>query len=219
MSNNKSKNNLFWPLIIGAFVFTPCFLVLLDHREESTSRAVENNNIESQLDDDDDMPVWVASQTISTVGPNTEEVAVEEPEEDSVESQKEYERLANWKANFPYQPTTDPNVVIAEEMLENMADPPMRTHVFLRGFFENEARFTAQFEQLYHILEEHGRGDNPVAAGNIFNCLWNYHESLQKDPDEISDTYSYTIGRYCTNAEVAESFKMNRNDIVFKPVN
>ena len=152
MSNNKSKNNLFWTLIIGAFVFTPCFLVLLDHREESTSQAVENNNIESQSDDDD-MPVWVASQTISTVGSNTEEVAVEEPEEDSVESQAEAERLANWKANFPYQPTTDPDVVIAEEMLENMADQPASNHLFLRSFFENEARFSAQFEHLYHILE------------------------------------------------------------------
>ena len=128
----------------------------------------------------------------------------EETEEDKVEA----ERLANWKANFPYQPTTDPNVVITEEMLipSNMAEPPTRNHCFLRSFFENEARFTAQFEQLYHILEEHGRGDNPVVAGNILNCLWQYHEYSREDPDELSGWRNRT-GEYAkTNAEVAEMF-------------
>ena len=56
--------------------------------------------------------------------------------------------------------------------ISRSASPPASNHGFLKEFFQNEARFTAQFEQLYHILEEHRREDNPVAAGNIFNCLW-----------------------------------------------
>lgn len=40
-------------------------------------------------------------------------------EEEAEVDPKEAKRLANWKANFPYKPTTDPDVVIPEEMLKN----------------------------------------------------------------------------------------------------
>lgn len=112
------------------------------------------------------------------------------------EADAEAERLSNWKANFPYQPTTDPDVVITEGMLipSDTAYPPTANHCFLRSFFENEARSTAQFDQLYHILEEHGRGDNPVVAGNILNCLWKYHEYSQKDPDEFGSWRDWDRG-------------------------
>ena len=83
-------------------------------------------------------------------------------------------------------------------------DSPAGIHDYLKEFFQNEARFTPQFEHLYHILEEHGRGDNPVATGKIFNCLWEYHYYSQKDPDEHSGTYSFRLGRHLTNAEEAE---------------
>lgn len=41
------------------------------------------------------------------------EMSADEPVEES-EDKKEAERLANWKANFPDKPTTDPDVVIPE---------------------------------------------------------------------------------------------------------
>ena len=106
----------------------------------------------------------------------------EEPEEEV--DPAEAERLANWKANFPYQPTTDPDVVVTEAMLEEGYGytPIFRNHGYMRHFFENETRFTAQFEQLYHILEEHGRADNPMATGNIFEDLRMYQENRQKPP-------------------------------------
>ena len=102
-----------------------------------------------------------------------------EPELDPAEAK----RLANWRANFPYKPTTDTNVVITdtnvvitERMLESGGGNfVFSNHDYLRSFFESEARFTPQFEQLYRILEKHGRGDNPIAAGRIYNCLWQYH--------------------------------------------
>ena len=111
-----------------------------------------------------------------------EEKEEEEPEEEV--DPAEAERLANWKANFPYQPTTDPDVVVTEAMLKEGYGytPIFRNHGYMRHFFENETRFTAQFEQLYHILKEHGRGDNPMATGNIFEDLRLYQENQQKPP-------------------------------------
>lgn len=83
------------------------------------------------------------------------------PKLEMVEDPVEAERLANWKANFPYQPTTDPDVVITKEILENGDHTLEINYLYLRSFFESEARFTAQFEQLYCISEEHGRGGKP----------------------------------------------------------
>ena len=113
-----------------------------------------------------------------------EEVETEEPEEEV--DPAEAERLANWKANFPYKPTTDPDVVVTEEMFEKGYGytPIFRNPGYMRHFFENETRFTAQFEQLYRILEEHGRGDNPMATGDIFECLRWYHADRKRDPEE-----------------------------------
>ena len=177
--------------------------------------AVENNEAKIKPEEND-MQGWGVSQVIYTSGetpnfalPTPEETEVEKPE-DLVEAQKEAERLANWKANFPYQPTTDPDVVITEEMLEEGYGytPIFSNHAALRRFFETDLRFTAQFEQLYRILEEHGRGDNPVAIGNIFECLRFYHLRSQKDPEEIvKGSYDHILKRPITYAESAESFK------------
>ena len=46
-----------------------------------------------------------------------------------------------------------------------------------------------------------------MVTGNILNCLWEYHQYSQKDPDSLSNTYCYNTGRYCTNAEVTEMWK------------
>ena len=128
-----------------------------------------------------------------------------EEREETAEDKAEAERLANWKANFPYKPTTDPDLVMTEETIKfSNPSSPAGIHGFLKEFFQNEARFTSQFEQLYHILEEHGRGDNPVATGKIFNNLWEYHYYSQKDPGESSGVYSFRLGRHVTNAEEAE---------------
>ena len=104
----------------------------------------------------------------------------EEPEEEV--DPAEAERLANWKANFPYKPTTDPDVVVTEAMLKEGYGytPIFRNHGYMRHFFENETRFTAQFEQLYRILEEHGRADNPMATANIFEDLRLYQKTDKK---------------------------------------
>ena len=40
------------------------------------------------------------------------------PEEAQADADKEIEQLANWKANFLYQPVTDPDVVMTEETIK-----------------------------------------------------------------------------------------------------
>lgn len=130
--------------------------------------------------------------------PGTEE----EPEEEV--DPAEAERLANWKANFPYKPTTDPDVVIPEGKARF---PIRRNHGYMRHFFENETRFTAQFEQLYRILEKHGRGDNPMRTVNIFEDLRLYQKNRQKAPNERNGLYDHIEERHLTNAEAAEDDK------------
>ena len=208
---NKTKKELFWGSVIGLFVFAPCWFFFLNQRGYETPfdnlEDIPKRTVDAILygkeDPGENASAYERLMSYDLLSPPEESIEEKETEEDTAEA----ERLANWKANFPYQPTTDPDVVIAEEMLENMADQPASNHLFLRSFFENEARFSAQFEQLYHILEEHGRGDNPVVTGNILNCLWEYHQYSQKDPDSLSNTYCYNTERYCTNAEVTEMWK------------
>ena len=206
--SNKEKKRLFWGIGLGAFVFAPCLLVLLDHRGYETPD--EFNEIVPSIASavvygkedpvGGDPSVYERLMSYNLLGGN------QSPEEAQAEADAEAERLANWKANFPYKPTTDPDVVMTEETIKvTSPHSPAGIHGYLKEFFQNEMRFTPQFEQLYHVLEEHGRGDNAVAAGQIFNSLWEYHYYSQKDPDELSGAYSFRLGRHLTNAEEAES--------------
>ena len=215
--STKIRKELFWGSVIGLFVFAPCWFFFLNQRGYETPfdnlEDIPKRTVDAILygkeDPGEDASAYERLMSYDLLSPPEESIEERETEEGTAEVDAETERLANWKANFPYKPTTDPNLVITEEMLkpENMAEPPTRNHVYLRGFFENEARFTAQFEQLYHILEEHGRGDNPVASGKIFFCLWEYYQYSQKDPNELIDRYSNRMGRYRTNDEVAETYR------------
>ncbi len=204
MSNKfNDKKNLLWMIGFVAVVFTACLMFFLNQREKETAQAEETNTVNLQPSEANEVIEQrvvsiLPAQQSSHALPNTEEVVEEDPEA---------KRLANWKANFPYKPTTHPDVVITEEMLANYGSGDstvIHNHCYLRRFFESEARFTAQFEQLYHILEEHGRGDNPKQTAKIYSALWHYHKYLQKHPEEDSRTYDLGKERYNTNAEVAE---------------
>lgn len=121
----------------------------------------------------------------------------------------EAERLANWKANFPWKPTHDPAIQFNEETAMRYAtsiggsskgelealmeewrqarskgSPTDRLagkyHAALKNFFQDEMRFTKQFEDCCRILKEHGREDNPVLVAEIFWNLWYYHHYVNK---------------------------------------
>ena len=203
------KKSTLWGLGVGLFIIGPCFYFLVDHRgyeDLDEFKEIVPNIADAILYGKEDPvggnpSVYERLMSYNLLGGN------QDPEEAQAEADKEAERLANWKANFPYQPTTDPDVVMTEETIKvTSPSSPAGIHGYLKEFFQNEMRFTSQFEQLYHILEGHGRGDNPVATGKIFNCLWSYHHYSQKDPDEPSEWYSLLKGRHETNGEKAESF-------------
>ena len=119
----------------------------------------------------------------------------------------EAKRLAHWKANFPWKPTHDPDVQFdpdlhltwhinhmeasEEEMRRWKARERTNTqiyaganHVKLKRFFDDEIRFTRQFEDCYRILKEHRRGHNPVQVLEVFEALRDYQYTTQFDPEE-----------------------------------
>ena len=217
------KKRLLWMIGFVICVFTACLIFFLNQRETKTAEVVEPAKPEGKsdwvwVDIEDTLPegaVYEGEASRVLIHPDADPKSIwvfeEEVEEEPELDPEEAERLANWKANFPYKPTTDPAVVITQEMLEDGGrSPVLNNHMFLRSFFESEARFTAQFEQLYGILEEHGRGDNPAAAAKIFSSLQGYHRYRQRDPDALcrnSLTDTGTERRNHTNGELAEMFK------------
>ena len=124
-----------------------------------------------------------------------------------IAARREAERLNDWKKNFPWQPTTDDAVefdpdrhILHRVRPYGEAQPASNPigiaefavadhNVALRRFFQNDARFTKQFEKAYHILADYGMTNNPVLAGRTFNALWDYHQAnqqAQSKPDETA---------------------------------
>ncbi|MCS1409232.1 MAG: hypothetical protein M2R45_02412 [Verrucomicrobia subdivision 3 bacterium] len=117
-------------------------------------------------------------------------------------AREEQERLANWKKNFPWQPTTDPAVQFDPERHHPLVGQPRswgrkgrivnsriaENNVALKRFFQNEARFTKQFEQVYRILEGYPEEmrRNPAQIGFAFESLWEYQRAMRHDPDEAA---------------------------------
>ena len=93
---------------------------------------------------------------------------------------EEAARRGRWEANFPYKPTYHPTLKFDPRIYDpanpatwnnpggKRMHPVIDEHIFMRSFFENELRFTETFEQLYHLLEEYDRHDNPRIVASIF---------------------------------------------------
>ncbi len=117
---------------------------------------------------------------------------------------QEAQRLSNWKANFPYKETRHPTLTFDASLYDpkdsstwrgmnrRRFGPVVKAHGFMKGFFENERRFSKGFEQLYHILKEHDRHDNPLVVAGIFQVLGDYHEAAKHPPEEIRMEKEFT---------------------------
>ena len=96
---------------------------------------------------------------------------------------REDHRRKLWEQNFPWQPTYDSANTVTAEMIS--ASPRSRwatdTHFYLKKFFDNELRFSPQFEQLCRIMEEYDRTENPVALARAFDTLREYHRILREE--------------------------------------
>ena len=102
---------------------------------------------------------------------------------------REDNRRKLWEQNFPWKPTYDSAVTVTADMVSE--DPrdltAMRNHFALKKFFDNELRFSPQFEQLYRIMEEYDRTENPVALGRAFDAVREYHRILREENlDELA---------------------------------
>ena len=108
---------------------------------------------------------------------------------------EEAKRLANWKANFPWKPSHD--ATLKFDPLRHINGGPVGTferrrqgppnsedseagtyHMRLKKFFADEARFSLQFQQVYEILNENGRGHNPALVADVFHELRRYKDAL-----------------------------------------
>ncbi len=101
---------------------------------------------------------------------------------------REDNRRNLWKKNFPWKPTYDLAVTVTEDMLSDHPEEGLTAvthHCHLESFFASELRYSSQFEQIYKIMEKHGRTENPLALASIFDTLRNYHKASLHDPGEI----------------------------------
>ncbi len=102
-----------------------------------------------------------------------------------------------WKRNFPWKPTRDPDVVVTKKIVDSTyAEAMLENHGFIKGFFQNEARFTPQFQKFYEIVSDYDRDDNPVAIGLSYQNLWDLHEALTHDPNEVITNSDGTPATY-----------------------
>lgn len=98
----------------------------------------------------------------------------------SPEARKDNRRKL-WEENFPWEPVYDPAV----QFKPGMSMSAVEHHFHLKNFFENELRFSPQFEQIYRIMEKHDRTENPLALAGLFEVLTDYHKDSRYNPEEL----------------------------------
>ena len=59
-------------------------------------------------------------------------------------------------------------------------------HSMLKGFYENNDRYSEAFQLFYNIMNEYGYAENTVMMAFAFNPLLDYHKAALHDPDEIA---------------------------------
>ncbi len=187
-------------------VFGPLILLFLwfftGWQEESASALSQTRTEPPELPPDNEHSAWAT---------------IEEKLKSTADKQ-EFQRKANWIANFPYQETRhptlrhDPSVYDANDpstwkgQNRQRYQPVIKAHGFMKAFFENERRFSKGFEDLYHLLEEYDRHENPIATGSIFESLGDYHMAASHPPDDIITETVFTgkfdeLGQHITRLE------------------
>ena len=94
---------------------------------------------------------------------------------------REDNRRKLWEENFPWEPAYDTTV----QFKPGVCMFAVEHHFHLKNFFENEMRFSSQFEQIYRIMEKHDRTENPLALAGIFEVLTDYHKAARQDSEEL----------------------------------
>lgn len=126
----------------------------------------------------------------------------------AVEQEEERKRREEWIKNFPYSPIQHPTVRYNPDIY-NQTDPGLNRnqgnmeyekqrklvmdHGYLKAFFENDSRYSKEFQQVYKILKEYDRADNPMNVGDIFSNLMDYHKAQGKNPAALLDYERYDL--------------------------
>lgn len=102
-------------LACGLFVLGPCLTFLWNHQGGKTPNGFDEvvGNPNKYIENDSEV---ISSSYEHLTMPVS--LTPEETEENTAEADKESQRLAIWKAHFPYKPTIDLDVVITEEMIK-----------------------------------------------------------------------------------------------------
>lgn len=197
--------------LIGVVVIVFTTVLLFSIRSERYKLSPHEQSVENIRNDhlkSTAVPLKVKAEILKEKAESAFE-SLTRPELIREKSEKaEAKWLANWKDNFPWKPTHDPAVRFnpdwpyqyrtgsrisdindaEKQSLHEQWERRSRTdrytrvyHSILKQFFQDEIRFSKEFEQCYHILKEHGRGDNPALAVEIFQHLLQYHRDA-KDP-------------------------------------
>jgi len=107
----------------------------------------------------------------------------------------ERRRLEHWKANFPYKKTYHPTLTFDRNRYDPSGESmfsidyemrrAVKDHGFLVAFYNNPQIYSAEFEQLFHLLVEIDRADHPMITAKIFNNLIHYHKLQRFDQDAL----------------------------------
>lgn len=174
----------FWLWILGTFAF---FYVALLYVVHKNAEVVKNTPTNQSLQN---------SETLRKKPPTIPGVSARErlPGTPSGKEQVEARRKAKWKATFPWKPTREPKLNhFAQEYLVEAYKPDSNlqaskeesaaggNHYTLKNFFADEARFSRQFQHVWQILDEHGRGHNLVLVAAIFRELLLYKHAVKND--------------------------------------
>lgn len=195
-------------MILGGAVFLVCILLYTSQnktdsnfnpgytdKEEAPSIEQPSTRIAAGMS-----PIVGALKGIEIHRKNQQQV-VTEIEERIAEESDEQQREKNWKANFPYKPTYHPSLLYDPERYNPRnpdtftGDPEMemavKNHGYLIAFYNNPQIYTAEFEQLFHMLSEIDRSDNPIITGDIFANLKSYHQCKMKDQSALWSKKEY----------------------------
>ena len=196
---NEALEFWLWILVTIAFFYV-CYVAIL-YMKVKDAESVKNTPINRSPQN---------SEALRKESPTIPGVSARErlPGTTSGKEQVEARRKAKWKATFPWKPTREPklgfyvqkylvdqeNLTLGQPMPQDELSAS-QNHIVLKNFFADEARFSRQFQHVWQILDEHGRGHNPVLVAAIFRELLLYkHAAKNNDWSRHPEWYEPMLG-------------------------
>jgi hypothetical protein len=172
--------------LLGILIITVILSFLYQRNQRSKNLGKSIRAIEGKVEKhsiEEARPPSPRGELLHRLGQNQKSNLIKSANE---KEEAEKRRLEEWKTNFPYKPTYrtdfkfDPERYDPNNPATFRKDPAMRRairdHGFMTSFFNNPQIYSAEFEQLYHLLTEVDRAENPKITALIFTQLLDYHK-------------------------------------------